>query len=276
MTIPSWLARCVGLLFVLLLLPADNRADAETLQQKFNRHDPASTATVDHSAWNALLRAHLVPGNDGLNRFDYAGLKARGAPQLKTYLSGLQSIDPTKLGRDEQLAFWTNLYNAKTVEIVASHYPVKSIRDIRLSNILIAGPWRAKVVKVQGVPLSLDDIEHQIMRPIWRDARIHYAVNCASVGCPNLLAHAYTGAQMDAMLDEAARQYINSRRGVKFVGRKAIVSSIYDWYAEDFGGSADGVLAHIRRHAGPNLAARIKKVTTIAGYAYDWALNDTR
>jgi hypothetical protein len=207
---------------------------------------------------------------------DYAGLKRDGLGDLKRYLRRLQAVDPAKLSRDEQFAFWTNLYNAKTVEIIIGHYPVNSIRDIRPTNALIPGPWRAKVLKVTGASLSLDDIEHAIMRPIWRDPRIHYVVNCAAVSCPNLADRAYTASALEGMLENAAMAYINSPYGIRFNGSKAVVSSLYDWYSSDFGGSAPRILAHIRKYAGPALADKIAGVTQIAGYEYDWALNDRK
>ena len=129
-------------------------AQAAELRERFAAHDPASKLTIDHSAWDKLLNAHLYVGEDGLNRFDYAGLNKQRNADLKSYLARLQAVDPSKLNRDEQFAFWTNLYNAKTVEIVAGHYPVESIRDIRLTSFLFPGPWREKVVKVNGVELQ--------------------------------------------------------------------------------------------------------------------------
>lgn len=249
---------------------------AQELDKRFAAHDPNSTRQVDHSAWDRLLIAYVHGAEDGLNRFDYAGLKADGLGDLKNYLSYLQSIDPAKLSRDEQFAFWTNLYNAKTMEIVADHYPVRSIQDIRLSLTLYPGPWREKVMTVAGIALSLDDIEHAILRPIWRDPRIHYVVNCAAVGCPNLQDRAYTGSALEGMLEKAAREYINSKRGVRFNGPRVVVSSLYDWYETDFGGSVPGILAHIRKYAGPVLADKIAGVTQFADYEYDWALNDRR
>lgn len=248
-------------------------ASAEALHRRFAAFDAGSTQKLDHSPWNRLLKSYLHAGKDGLNRFDYAALNAGGTGGLKKYLSYLQSVDPAGLSRDEQFAFWTNLYNAKTVAIVASHYPVRSIRDIRLSGMFVRGPWRKKLLRVSGVRLSLDDIEHGIMRPIWRDPRIHYAVNCASVGCPNLLTRAYNGASLEHMLDKAARAYINSPRGVSFTGSRVVVSSLYDWYAADFGGSIESVLAHLRKYAGPALANRLAGVTRFAGYDYNWNLN---
>jgi hypothetical protein len=122
---------------------------------------------------------------------------------------------------------------------VASHYPVRSIRDISLGGGLVAtlsgGPWKAKVAKIQGIELSLDDIEHGILRPVFKDPRVHYAVNCASIGCPNLRTEAFTGAKLSQQLDSAAGDYVNSSRGVRFENGRGVVSSIYVWFEEDFG-----------------------------------------
>ncbi len=268
----------LALLAGLPLLAGARGAQAVELQERFAAHDPQSPARVDHSPWDRLLRSYLrkSEGADGLNRFNYGALNAGGMKDLKKYLSYLQSVDVARLARPEQFAFWTNLYNAKTVEIVAAHYPVGSIREIRLGNVFVPGPWGKKVVTVSGVRLSLDDIEHGVMRPIWGDARIHYAVNCAAVGCPNLSARAYTGDRLEEMLEDAARAYINSPRGVSFKGSGVVVSSLYDWYAEDFGGSVERILAHLRKYAEPALAERISGVTSFDQYKYDWILNDIR
>jgi hypothetical protein len=265
-----------ALVVVFLLACLAIPANAADLAKAFGVYDPKSTRVVDHLKWNQTLAAYLYKGEDGLNRFDYAGLKAKGLARLATYLERLQKADPTKLTRDEQFAFWVNLYNATTVDIVARQYPVNSIRDIRQGDLFSSGPWTAKLVKVNGQSLSLDDIEHKILRPIWRDPRIHYAVNCASVGCPNLASTAYTGGALAAMLDKAARDYVNSPRGVRFDGSRLVVSSIYDWYEEDFGGSKAGVLEHLGKYASPPLSRRISQTGGISGYDYDWALNDKK
>lgn len=199
----------------------------------------------------------MKPGSDGLNRVDYAALKKNSLPSLRAYIQSLEQVDPAKFSRDEQFAFLANLYNAKTLEIVASRYPVKSIKDISLGGGLVAalsgGPWKAKVLKLQGVDLSLDDIEHGVLRPIFKDPRVHYAVNCASIGCPNLRTEAFTGAKLSQQLDSAARDYVNSSRGVSFENGRPVVSSIYVWYQDDFGGTDKGVLDHLRRYADPPL-----------------------
>src|SRR5262249_29757114 len=179
------------------------------------------------------------------------------------------------LDRREQFAYWVNLYNAATLRIVLDHYPVKSIRDISLGGALFqVGPWGAKVVTVKGERLSLDDIEHRILRPLWRDARVHYVVNCASIGCPDMPPAPLTGANAEAVLETAARGYINHPRGALTQNGRLVVSSLYRWYREDFGGSDAGVLAHLRRYALPPLAAEFSRVSAIDRYEYDWSLND--
>ncbi|MEM9735077.1 MAG: DUF547 domain-containing protein, partial [Pseudomonadota bacterium] len=166
-----------------------------------------------------------------------------------------------------------NLYNAVTVDLVLDAYPVASIRRVG-AGLLPTGPWGAPVVSVQGKALSLNDIEHAIVRPIWQDARVHYGFNCAAAGCPNLASEAYRGATVDALLDENARSFINDPRGFRDEDGRLVASKIYAWFKEDFGGSDAGVLAHARRYAGPALAARLEGATRIDRYAYDWSLND--
>jgi hypothetical protein len=175
------------------------------------------------------------------------------------------------------MAFWINLYNALTVQIVLAHYPVRSIRDIDLSRGLFAdGPWDQKLIRVDGQPLSLNDIEHRILRPIWADNRVHYAVNCAAVGCPNLATTAYTGANGDRLLGVAARAYVNTPRGAKVEQGRLTVSKIYAWYMDDFGGSEAGVIAHIESLAAPALQAALAARRGDIRTAYDWSLNDAR
>jgi len=272
---PRGIVLALGALLSLLLFGLQP-ARAASLQDIFSRHDAASRLRVDHSAWDQLLAKYVVAGKDGLNRVDYKRFKKEGAETLKRYLAELQKVDPARLARPEQLAFWVNLYNALTVDVVLKHYPVKSIRDIRLSSFLVPGPWDAKLVSVNGVQLSLNDIEHEILRPVWRDPRVHYAVNCASVGCPNLQPAAFTGENVEAMLEKGARDYVNSPRGAQVIGVSLVASKIYSWFAADFGGTLESLLSHLRRYAGPELAAALARVTRVARYEYDWSLNDLR
>lgn len=239
---------------------------------RWNVHDPASTIEVDHGPWDAFLAAHLVAGEDGVNRVDYGRADRAGLERTVALLAG---TDVDALARPAQMAYWINLYNALTVRVVIDHHPVASIQDIDISPGLFAsGPWDAPLVTVAGAELTLNDIEHRILRPLWRDPRVHYAVNCASIGCPNLAARAWRAATLDADLDAAARAYVNHPRGVAISGDKVTVSRIYDWFIEDFGGDEAGVIAHLSSHAEPELAARLAAIGRLDGTAYDWALND--
>ncbi len=251
-----------------------NGAQAAGLD-RFAAHDIRATTTVDHTIWSNLLASHVRQDNSGLNRLRYGAFRKNGRHDLKAYLEYVQSIRVTGLNRKEQFAFWVNLYNAKTVDFILDNYPVSSIRKIK-SGLFTPGPWKRKELRVEGVALSLDDVEHGILRRFWRDPRVHYAVNCASIGCPNLMKQAYTGARLDAMLNAAATAYVNSPRGVSIRGGAVTVSSIYSWYVRDFGGDEAGVLRHLRRYARPALADRLKAIGHIASHAYDWRLNDAR
>jgi hypothetical protein len=244
----------------------------------FAKSASGSATVIDHQAWDTLLKAYVKPGSDGLNRVDYAAFKRAGHGALKAYLTRLQAVNPATLARSEQFAFLANLYHAKTIDIVLDKYPVKSIRDIKLGGGVVAaftgGPWKAKVLSVSGTELSLDDIEHAILRAVFKDPRVHYAVNCASIGCPNLQTAAFTAATLESQLDAGARAYINHPRGVT-VGTDGVrVSSIYSWFKADFGGNDAGVLKHFAKYAKPDLAQRLKSADSIAGDTYDWTLND--
>lgn len=238
-----------------------------------------TAVTVDHSVWDKLLKAYVHESADGINRVDYAAFKKTGQAALKSYIASLQGVDLRTLSRPEQFAMLANLYNAKTIDIILDHYPVKSIKDISLGGGLLTaftgGPWKSPVVKLSGVPLSLDDIEHGMLRPVFKDPRVHYAVNCASLGCPNLQTEAWTAAKLNAALDNAAKSYVNNRRGASVEGNGIEVSSIYHWFKADFGGNDAGVIAHLRKFAEPALAEKLKTAGTISGDRYDWSLNDT-
>lgn len=232
---------------------------------------------IVHKEWNDFLDHYLKAGSDGINRVAYGAVTPADRKALDGYLRKLQDVPIRKFSRPEQRAYWINLYNATTVKVILDHYPVESITKINISPGLFAkGPWKKKLLAVEGEPVSLDDIEHRILRPIWKDPRIHYAVNCASLGCPNLPARAFTAGNADALLDEAARAYVNHPRGARVLNDKLFVSSIYVWFQADFGGDEKGVIAHLRKHAEPDLKQRLAKVNGIDDHGYDWSLNDTK
>jgi hypothetical protein len=249
---------------------------AQELGSVFNQRDNDSAMTVDHSLWAGILSAYVKPSPDGINRFAYAKVTKAARKDLKAYLAALSKTAVSKLNEKEQRAFWANLYNALTIEVILDHYPVKSIRDISISPGLFAiGPWGKKLIEVEGRSLSLDDIEHRILRKVWKDPRVHYSVNCASIGCPNLPAEPFTGAKLEKLLDDGARAYVNHPRGVSVAANgRVTASSIYDWFSEDFGSSDANVLAHLRKYADKSLLEKLNAARSISSYAYDWSLND--
>lgn len=250
-------------------------APSAELWPRWQAHDAAATAVIDHEAWDRLLGKYVVRRADSLNLFRYAAVGKADRRALDSYIAALTALRISRYNRAEQKAYWINLYNALTVKVVLDHYPVKSIRDIDISPGLFAdGPWGRKLATVEGARISLNDIEHRILRPIWRDNRVHYALNCASIGCPNLQAHAYTAAALETMLVAGARAYVNSPRGVSVKDGSITVSKIYDWYIADFGGDEDSVLAHLARYAAPALRKQLSDIGKIDDVAYDWRLND--
>jgi len=234
-----------------------------------------SKAGIEHAEWDGFLSRNVKASKDGINRIAYGRVSKSDREALDAYVDTLQRIPIRRFNRAEQRAYWINLYNAATVKVVLDHYPVDSIMKINISPGLFAkGPWKKKLLTIEGQGVSLDDIEHRILRPIWKDPRTHYAVNCASIGCPNLQPQAYTSGNLEELLDAGARQYVNHPRGARVDKGRLTVSSIYVWFQPDFGGGDAGVIEHLRKYAEPPLAKKLAEVRRLDGDAYDWALND--
>ncbi len=245
------------------------------LWPRWQKHDPASKQKIDHSAWDRFLKQNVVaPHPSGINRVRYQAISPDDQKSLKNYLQTLQATAISNSNRNEQKAYWINLYNALTVDLIISRFPVASIRDVNISPGLVErGPWGAKLLTIEGEKLSLDDIEHRILRPIWRDNRVHYAINCASLGCPNLQPTAYTSDNSEALLEFGAREFINHPRGVAIQKGKLQVSSIYVWFQEDFGRGAADLMAHWQEYAEPALAGALEIYQGSLAHDYDWRLN---
>jgi hypothetical protein len=264
----------VAALLSVVLVGRSAAAPQAELWPHWLTHDGQSEQQVDHSAWAEFLDRHLVSGVAGAaNLVRYRQAADDDRQLLDTYLGKLAATPVGELDRAEQKAYWINLYNALTVRTIVENYPVDSIRDIK-SGWFSAGPWDLKLISVDGQELSLNDIEHRILRPIWQDNRIHYAVNCASIGCPNLQPQPYTAGNSEQLLDQAAHDYVNSPRGVRFEENKLIVSSIYTWYRDDFAADDAGLLSYLAEWADPETAARLRDYRGPISDDYDWRLND--
>lgn len=236
--------------------------------------NPLSTAVISHQAWQQFLDNHIITNQEDINLVDYAHIKPQDMALLNAYIHTMSNIKIDNYNRHEQLAYWINLYNALTVQTVANYYPVANIQEISISpGLFSVGPWGANLITIEGVPLSLDDINNRIIRPIWNDARIHYALNDATIGAPNLNKVAYQGAQIEEQLNTAAFSYINSLRGAQVIEGKLIVSKLYDWYEEDFGGTKQAVIQHLLQYAQEPLRSQLKHINTIDSYTYNWHIN---
>ncbi len=233
---------------------------------------PNGSGVFNHSDFDAILKSAVRPDAEGYNRVDYKALKSGGA--LQSYLGALQAAQPSAMSKPEAKAYWINLYNAKTLDVVLERYPVSSIKKINLGGggLFGSGPWSAKVMTVEGQEISLDDIEHRILRPVFKDPMVHYALNCASYSCPNLATRAFTAKNASSLMRESAVAYVNHPRGVKVENGSITASKIYSWYASDFGGKGK-LKPHWMQFAKAAKAEQISAADGIS-FDYDWRLND--
>jgi len=233
--------------------------------------DEQSREAPSHQLWGDLLKAYVHNDSNGNRLFDYKHVSKSDVKVLDAYISQLKNIDPRRLQRDEQFAYWVNLYNALTVQLILDNYPIKSIT--KLGGFFSFGPWDDEIVRVSGQQLTLNDIEHRILRPIWKDKRIHYVVNCASYGCPNLQNKPMRALELNRQLDEAAKEFINADKGLKFEADALVLSSIYDWYGQDFG-DFEELREHLSNYLEGDSLVMMKKFSGAVEYRYDWKLNE--
>lgn len=213
-------------------------------------------ATVSHQTWDALLQKYI--SNSG--KVNYKGLKSEEAI-LDTYLDFLSKNVPTKsTGRKTAMAYWINAYNAFTIKLILKNYPVKSIMDINGGK-----AWDLKFIKLGGKTYTLNDIEHKILRPTFKDARIHFAVNCAAKSCPPISNHAWTAANLESTLEQKAKAFINNTKYNEISAQKVKLSNIFNWYKEDFG----DLIAFLNKYSN----TPIDKGAKISFIDYNWALN---
>jgi hypothetical protein len=237
----------------------------------------AEAQNFDHSPLNAVLSAHSLP-----HGVDYARLKANRAP-LDQYIAQLGAVSSRQFdgwSRDEQIAYLLNAYNAIVLQQVIDDYPIqRSSRPaalVRPANSVwqINGFFSDLKHRVAGRQLTLDQVEHEWLRPKYKEPRIHFALVCAARSCPPLRTAAYRADRLSAQLDDQARAFLNDRQRNRFDSEEAALSEIFKWFAEDFGG-ASGLRTFLARYLNPELAAKVKNTSYAIGYVdYDWTLND--
>ena len=243
-----------------------------------------------HAAWSALLKKHvvLIDGGRG-SQLRYAGMAADRSA-LKAYTDTLSAVSAAGFGafsKPQQMAFLINAYNAFTVELVLTRYPkLASIRDL---GSLLSNPWKPKFIKLLGAEMSLDNIEHDTLRARGRydDPRIHFAVNCASIGCPMLREEAFVGDKLEAQLEEQARRFMGDRSRNRYNTStgKLELNKIFDWYGDDFKQGHRGIsslASFAARHAdllsdSPGDRDKLRgQQVEVTFLDYDWKLNDVR
>lgn len=273
------ISKAALLLFVLISLwvSSVHAGFSKHLWPKWLINNPLSTQSIDHHLWADFLDKHLNVHKNAINRMDYGAISAKDRAILAQYIHYLASLDINQYNRDEQLAYWLNLYNALTVNIIVQYYPVRSIKDINISPGLFSiGPWGARLVEIKGQALSLDDINNKIIRPIWNDPRTLYALNHGALGSPNLQALPFNGKAIHTQLNHASIEYVNALRGVQVIEGNLIVSKLYKWFFEDFGGSEKALIIHLKCFAKEPLKSQLRHVNNINSYVYNWYINATK
>jgi len=224
-----------------------------------------SNATVDHSLYAELLEKYVQNGT-----VDYQGFKNEEA-ELDQYLKFIEENDTKKLSRNEQFAFYVNAYNAWTIKLILTGYPgIKSIKDL---GSIFKSPWEKQIVRINGDIITLDHIEHDILRPRFKDPRVHFVVNCASQGCPPLRSEPYRADILEQQLDEMARAFINDFRRNRLEGRMLYVNSIFKWFSEDFN---NDVIGFFSKYAQEDLKKQLENNESkikVRYLDYDWSLN---
>ena len=224
-----------------------------------------SREAVNHDLFDQLLEKHVKNGV-----VDYKGLK-QNETKLEEYLGVLEMVDPEKLSRNDQFAFFINAYNAWTIKLILTGYPgVKSIKEL---GSFFRSPWKKKICRIGGEVITLDDIEHAILRPRFKDPRIHFAVNCASKDCPPLRKEAYRGSILDKQLDDATKQFLNDPKKNYLDGKTLYVSEIFEWFGDDFD---NRIVEFFLRYAQEDLKKNLLKdqnAIEVKYLDYDWSLN---
>lgn len=225
-------------------------------------------AEPDYSQWNRILATYYNPAHG----MKYGALKAKDAAALQTLRQQLGRVNVNALNRKQQLAYWINVYNINSVATIVENYPVESIRDISTDPIIRLNVFKKERVPFGNALLSLDEVENKKIREGFKDARIHFAINCAAKSCPSIRTEAFAGAKLDAQLDDQARRFLASHVRFERDGDELTIhtTKIMDWFGDDFDSWAGGRIAFMKKYI--NVPAA--KEYDVEYDDYDWALND--
>lgn len=233
----------------------------------WNDSEELSELSVDNSKWGSLLKKFVITNHSsGVNRIDYAAFTEADRAELGQYIDYMQQLDPRQLTKARQKAYWLNLFNAALVQEVLESEPEDSIREVG------RGLWRSNRLYITMQKTSLDDIEHGILRPIFGDPRVHFSLVAGTVGSARILAEPFTGENVEDLLESNTREFLNHERGVLINDQGVVLSSIFKWYVDDFGGDFAGVKQFITPYVSDRVANTLSN-SRRARYDYSWALN---
>ena len=230
------------------------------------RFNTSQTTPPNHDIWGALLKEYVING-----QVNYQLLSAN-QQQLDIYLTRLQSHTPSAdWSREERLAYWINAYNAYTLKIVIDNYPVKSIKDIgdKLQIPLVNSTWDIQFIEISGKKLSLNDIEHRILRKEFDEPTIHFAIVCASKSCPSLSSEAYFATNINQQLNEQALAFINDEDKNHLTADHIEISKVFNWFEGDFTKNGS-LIDFLNKYS----HTKIKQNAKIDFLDYDWSLNN--
>lgn len=234
-------------------------------QKSFSK---SSATAPDHDQWDELLKKYVSKAGV----VNYKGF-IKDSVELNKYLKLLSDNAPDrkKWSDEEQIAYWINAYNAFTVQLIIRHYPLKSIKEIGGKIPFVNSTWDVKFINIGGTVMDLNNVEHGILRKEFKEPRIHYAVNCASVSCPILRNEAYTAAKLNSQLDDQGKLFFNdSSRNKISSSKEASLSKIMDWYGGDFKKGGKTVIDHVNKYS----KTKLDKKAKISYLTYDWNLNE--
>ncbi|MEN3975803.1 DUF547 domain-containing protein [Emcibacter sp. SYSU 3D8] len=253
---------------------------------EFAANDPHSIQTYSYTLWARILDAVIEQDDKGNNSVNYGGLGIQGRDALDAFVNEMTNTPVAQLNRNEQLAFWLNLYNAATLRAMfdrfnalgsggqdfASRNPWADTQRLNIKKMYTDddNPWAVRNLTVSGVTLSLNDIEHRILYAYWKPGLVLYGLSCPLRGCPALSKAPFQGSQAERQLAAAAERFIADTDNVKLKGGALRLSELYEWHQAALGGET-GVLAHLREHAGAR-RAELATATQIASYDFSWKL----
>ena len=227
---------------------------------------PSDSHPISHELWDSLVKKYA--STDG--KVNYQGF-IQDSVQFNSYLKLLKNNhpNPQNWNEKEQLAYWINAYNAFTVKLIVDHYPLKSIKDIKKGLPFINSVWDIKFIKIEDATYDLNNIEHSILRKNFEEPRIHFAINCASVSCPNLRNEAFTVEKLEDQLTEQAKLFLKDQGKNIITADKVELSNLFSWFKKDFKKKGN-LIAYLNKYA----PVQINKNAKIDYLDYDWNLNE--